>query len=133
MRIILLAFFLTFTWAVLANDKDISYKVTGVKTHGRVTHVLVLDIESHEYGHENIWIYFNGENHDIKSLELFEEKNVAFISFDNREGRTVFNSDEVYIFDKRKKYIGNLHTELPHKTVKDRLSDIWNEGFFNFN
>ncbi len=133
MRIILLAFFLTFTWAVLAKDEGISYKVTNVKTHSRIARVLVLDVESDEYGHENMWVYFNGENHSIKSLELFENENIAFVSFANREGRTVFNSDEVKIYNESKRSLGVLHKKLPRKSIGDRFNEVINEGIFRFN
>lgn len=132
MRIILLAFFLTFTWAVLAKDEAVIYKVTSVKTHGRIESVLVLNLESNEYGRENIWVYFNGENHSTKSLELFEDENVAYVSFIDRDRRRFLNSDGVRIYNESKKSLGILHKKLPRKSIGDRFSEVMNDGFIIF-
>lgn len=127
MRIILLAFFLTFTWAVLAKEETVDYKIVSAKTHSRAERILVLDIVSEDFGTEYIWVYFNGTDHAQRTLELFEKKGISYLQFIEREGRTVFNSDEVKIYTNTKNYIGNLDRLLPRKSMKDRFVEFWNE------
>jgi hypothetical protein len=129
MRIILLAFFLTFTWAVLAKEEKVDYKILGADKHYRYESILVLDVESDEFGREDIWILFQRGDHSSKSLELFVKNKVSYVRLIERDRRRVINSNEIEIYNESFKYIGNLHKVLPKKSMKSYFTELWNEGF----